>query len=80
MNKQTHLAHYPDKYSDLELRYSSHVISQAGLHIKLGKLLAAALCVMVGFTCFISLITDESGDRITQIIRYTLFQDVQNDW
>ena len=39
---QTHLAHYPDKYGNLELRYSSYVISPARLHIKLGKLWAAA--------------------------------------
>ena len=43
VKNQTQLAHYPDKYGNLELRNSSQVISLAGLHIKLGKLLAAAL-------------------------------------
>ena len=39
----THLVHYSDIYDNLELRYYSQVISPAGRHIKLGKLLAAAL-------------------------------------
>ena len=39
----THLTHYPDKYDNLELRYTSKVISPAGFHITLGKLLAATL-------------------------------------